>query len=380
MLKRPISVCLLGFLWLAPISPGWAMDACIPSEPPKPIDSPKTLGTLPITPLDWTVAIEERAAERLAQTAQGFASRAPAWSLAVAGPTLGDWHATIGADHSKRFAAASIGKSMTAVLVFQQIEAGHLALSDTIERWFPELPDANTVTIDHLLTHRSGYVVPAQGPLSGAYQTPESTFEALLKTGSSFCPGQGWMYSNVGYQLLGRILETVSGKTYVDLLSEKILIPLGLEDTHVLLPSQPDQQMVRGHHGGQRVGDVDYATPFAAAPVSSTAVDLIRYWHGLLTGSLINADSLNRMVTPAFSMFGDPRMRYGAGMQVAQIDDGPGAMLMHSGGITGFSATVAWLPEHQLFVAVMVNERQVPAEAALWALVRGLIKPDMPRQ
>ncbi len=54
---------------------------------------------------------------------------------------------------------------MTAVLVFQQIEAGHLALSDTIERWFPELPDANTVTIDHLLTHRSGYVVPAQGPL-----------------------------------------------------------------------------------------------------------------------------------------------------------------------------------------------------------------------
>ncbi len=106
MLKRPISFCLLGFLWLAPISPGWAKDACIPSEPPKPIDSPKTLGTLPITPLDWTVAIEERAAERLAQTAQGFASRAPAWSLAVAGPTLGDWKATNGSDHTKSIAAA----------------------------------------------------------------------------------------------------------------------------------------------------------------------------------------------------------------------------------------------------------------------------------
>jgi CubicO group peptidase (beta-lactamase class C family) len=92
----------------------------------------------------------------------------------------------------------------------------------------------------------------------------------------------------------------------------------------------------------------------------------------LIAGELISSESLERMVDPAWPMFGDSRMRYGAGAQVSEIVDGPGTMVLHSGGIAGFSSTLAWLPERELFVAVMVNERQIPAEAALWALVRSL--------
>ena len=229
------------------------------------------------------------------------------------------------------------------------------------------------VTIDQLLTHRSGYFVPASGPLSGAYQPPETTFDQLIQQGPVFCPGEGWMYSNVAYQLLGRILEAVSGVSYAQLLSQSILEPLKLRQTHVLMPNQADEAMVQGHHGGQAVGFVDYASAYAAAPVSSTASDLVNYWHGLFTGKLVSPASLQRMMKPAFAMFGNDQMGYGAGLQVGNIKDGPGVLVMHSGGITGFASTVAWLPEHQLFVAVMVNERQVPAEAALWALVRSLV-------
>jgi len=260
---------------------------------------------------------------------------------------------------------------MTAVLVFKAIEAGQLSLTDPIDQWFPDLPRANEVTIEHLLTHRSGYFIPADGPLSGPYQAPEKDFEKLKDIGLAFCPGHGWAYSNVAYQLLGRIIERVSGQSYADRLTTEILEPLALTETRVLMPNSPDPEMVQGHQGGEPVGPVDYASPFAAAPVVSTAPDLLRYWQALLSGELISEASLKRMMDPAWPMFGNPQMRYGAGIQVADVP-GPGAMLMHSGGITGFSATVAWLADYDVWVAVMTNEREVPAEAAMWALVQAL--------
>lgn len=290
----------------------------------------------------------------------------------MAGPDLGLWQRTIGVEKGARFHAASIGKSMTAVLVFQLIDEERLALSDTVERWIPDLPNADLVTIDHLLTHRSGYVVPADGPLSGPYRPPEQEFERLETAGAAFCPGTGWAYSNVAYQLLGRILERVTDRPYAALLQERILDPLGLTNTRVVRPGEGDPERVQGHQAGASVAEVDYATAFAAAPVTTDAEDLVRYWHGLLSGRLVSQASLERMIDPAWPMFGNPQMRYGAGLQVAEIPDGPGTMLMHSGGISGFAATVAWLAERELFVAVLTNERQVPAEAALWALVQAL--------
>jgi D-alanyl-D-alanine carboxypeptidase len=208
--------------------------------------------------------------------------------------------------------------------------------------------------------------------LSGPYQPPEGSFERLQESGAAFCPGAGWTYSNVGYQLLGRIVEQTTGTAYADLVQTRILDPLQLDNTRLLVPGEPDAKQVPGHLAGSTVGEVDYATPFAAGPVTSDARDLVRYWHALLSGELVSAESLERMVEPAWPLFGDARIRYGSGLQVAEIPDGPGTMLMHSGGIAGFAATVAWLPERELFVSVLVNERQVPAEAALWALVRAL--------
>lgn len=357
--------------FLCALAPLHGHSECVAGEAPIPLPYPQALTPLPLTDPNWPEIVAESTRDRLDEVAGKFLDRAPAWSLAVWGPQVGFWEHHPKRQAGARFAAASIGKSMTAVLIFQEVEAGRLRLDQTIDQWFPDLPQASKVTIDHLLSHRSGYVVPANGPLSGPYRPPEENFEALAELGSTFCPGQGWMYSNVAYQLLGRILEAVSQREYGDLLTERIIKPLSLNNTHILRPNQPDPAMVMGHQAGKAIDPLDYATPFAAAPVSSSAADLLRYWHGLLSGALVNDDALKRMSQPAFAMFDNAQMGYGAGMQVANVP-GPGAMLMHSGGISGFSATVAWLPEHQLMVAVMANERQVPAEAALWALVQGL--------
>jgi D-alanyl-D-alanine carboxypeptidase len=339
-----------------------------PAATPRPVNLP----SLPVSyPVEQGAGSPQGHAA-LDRAAASFAERAPAWSLAVTGSRMAPWHRTLGADPGARFAAASIGKSMTAVLVFQQIDAGKLSLSDTADTWYPDLPNAGLVTIEHLLTHRSGYVVPAGGPLTGGYRPPETEFERLREHGAAFCPGEGWAYSNVAYQLLGRILERVSGQSYAALLKSRILEPLELRNTWVLEASTHDPALVPGHSAGQAVEPVNYATPFAAAPVTTDAQDLVRYWRALIEGRLVSAASLARMIDPAWPMFGNPQMRYGSGVQVAEIPDGPGTLVLHSGGIVGFSATVAWVPERELFVAVLSNDRQVPAEAALWALIQSL--------
>jgi D-alanyl-D-alanine carboxypeptidase len=375
-LDRPALRCVLaaGLCGAALLSSPTHAETCeaASSASPAPVARPAALPALPLEgPFELRPSAPPARAA-LDAAADAFASRAPAWSLAVAGPDHGLWHRTIGAANDARFHAASIGKSMTAVLIFQLVDDGELDLAATLDRWYPDLPNAARVTIDHLLTHRSGYLVPADGPLSGPYRSPEEDFERLKATGAAFCPGTGWAYSNVGYQLLGRILEQVTGRSYGELLQDRILDPLSLTNTRVIAPRTPDPKRVQGHQGGIAVADVDYATPFAAAPVSTNAQDLLRYWQALLSGRLVSSASLERMIDPAWPMFGNLQMRYGAGLQVAEIPDGPGTMLMHSGGISGFAATVAWLAERELFVAVLTNERQVPAEAALWALVRAL--------
>lgn len=362
---------LIAATWLVLSCPAGANWDCEKIDSPDPIVTPAGLTSLPVSSNPWPEATQVQKIDALSEAAAGFGNRAPAWSLAVASPSLGLWQTQIGGGESTRFAAASVGKSMTAVLVFKAIEAGQLNLTDPIDQWFPNLPAANEVTIEHLLTHRSGYFLPADGPLSGPYQAPEKDFEKLQEIGLAFCPGHGWAYSNIAYQLLGRIIEQVSRQSYADRLRTEILEPLSLIDTQVLMPNTPDPLMVQGHQGGEPVGPVDYASAFAAAPVSSTAPDLLRYWQALLSGALISEASLETMIGQAWPMFGNPQMRYGAGIQVAEVP-GPGAMLMHSGGITGFSATVAWLADHDVWVAVMTNEKDVPAEAAMWALVQAL--------
>ena len=175
--------------------------------------------------------------------------------------------------------------------------------------------------------------------------------------------------------LLGHIIEALDGHPYEASLQARILDPLGLTETHILRPHQPDPALVAGHVNGEPVQGADYASPYSAAPVSTTAGDLIRWWRALLSGAVVSEESLAVMTEAGWPIFGNEHMSYGRGVQLSHMDTGPGAMLMHSGGIVGFTASVAWLPEHDVFAAVLVSEQSVPAEAALWRLVQSTYDP-----
>jgi D-alanyl-D-alanine carboxypeptidase len=147
---------------------------------------------------------------------------------------------------------ASAGKAFTAVVVSQLVEAGRLRYDDPLAKWFPKFPNAGAITVDHLLTHTNG-TFSFQGDLElrrkTGYKAPAELLRVAERHGSDFCPGEHWSYSNTGYVLLGRIVEEIEGKPFHEVVRERILGPLRLQDTVALAPRQKPPGLAIGHRG-----------------------------------------------------------------------------------------------------------------------------------
>ena len=324
-----------------------------------------------------------------------FLAYVPAASVAVAIPGEGTWSATRGVADAGAgaplparplFQVASVGKAFTAAVVLQLADEGRLDLRAPVARWFPDVPNAEHVTVGQLLDHTSGLVsfnaLPDGRSLGPGYRTPEELVAAASEYDPLFCPGAYWSYTNTGYVLLGRIVEDVEGRPFEEVVADRVIGPLGLEDTAMRRPGVPLDGVVTGHARGVPVGEaVDYALPYAAGALASTAGDLVRFWHALLAGELVPAGAVRASfegmypMQPLFPAPPGTAMFYGRGVQLTDAPggaDGPGLMLEHSGGITGFNAVVAYLTEDDAYVSVAFNDKDVPAAAGLWALVRAL--------
>lgn len=141
----------------------------------------------------------------------------------------------------KQFLIYSLTKTILATLVLRLVERSEIDLDQNIARWEADVPAASTITIRQLLTHTSG--LPDYGTLREYHQAVRSSpsnpwseaefLERSLVQGLQFEPGSKSSYSNIGYLLLQRIVESLSGKSLADVVLEELLIPLNLQDTFV---------------------------------------------------------------------------------------------------------------------------------------------------
>jgi D-alanyl-D-alanine carboxypeptidase len=309
----------------------------------------------------------------------------PAASVAVAIPGQGLWTATRGLARKEppqpvvpdqAFQVASTAKTFTAAVVLQLVEEGRLRLGDTVDKWFPQAPNANRITIEQLLRHTSGLVsFNALPSLGTAYRTPADVIALGTAQKPEFCPGTNWSYTNTGYAMLGVIVEKTEGAPLADVLAKRLFKPLSLTHTAMRQPGV-ELPVATGHASGRPVDAPDqYATPYAAGALASTAGDLVRFWHALLAGQVLPQATVQRMFTGMPAMLGaysGSNSFYGMGVQLYDVPDGPGLMLGHSGGIEGFTSIVAYVPADDVYIAVSFNEKKVPAEAGLWALLRAV--------
>ncbi|WP_406688307.1 serine hydrolase domain-containing protein [Saccharopolyspora sp. ID03-671] len=282
----------------------------------------------------------------------------------------GDWVGTAGVrdlEHGGRvpangsFRAGSITKTFVSTVVLQLVGEGRLMLDDPIAEHLPQFGLDPRITVRMLLQHTSGLFsytgesfpdghtepgIPTGGPEFVAHRyrqySPPELIEFALSKPPRFAPGGGWSYSNTNYQLLGMLIEKLTGTPWSFQVEHRILLPLGLRDT--VLPGSatevPDPHaqgyLAYPEAGELKTVDITSHNPSwggAAGEIISTTADLDRFLGALFAGALLPSGLLAEMRAP------HPDSGYGLGLE--SFDAGAecgGRYQGHSGGVAGYQS------------------------------------------
>ncbi|MGP3935285.1 serine hydrolase domain-containing protein [Nonomuraea sp. KM88] len=270
-----------------------------------------------------------------------------------------DWTAAAGyrdvvsrkpADPEGHFRIGSVTKTFVATVVLQLADEGKLSLDDPISKHLPgALPEGSPITVRQVLNHTSGLFdyagagIPGWSvrdfrPVESRYdQTPEELLAVGLSKPPYFKPGKGWRYSNTNYVVAAMLIEKLTGGSYADAITTRILRPLRL--TRTSLPGHR-QSMPKPHARGYAVhkGKVVDATrinpslEYGAGEMISTTADLARFLDALLGGKLTSTSALKQMRTTQPVADG---MGYGLGLQKFDLTCGK-SVHGHSGGVFGY--------------------------------------------
>ena len=300
---------------------------------------------------------------------------------------------------------ASCTKSFTATDLLILRDRGLVDLDEPVTAAVPELrlhlptADAPVPTLRMLLTMSAG--LANDDPWADRQEAlTDAEFDAVIGGGvrAMTVPGTTFEYSNLGYALLGRVIQVRGGRRFHDLVRQEVLEPLGLTGTgwDAGVPAAGGVAT-----GFERIDDAWVALPFTApgafSPIGglfSTVTDLVRWMQWFVDADdPERADSGPLSATSRREMQQGARIRpveaaprvdrkpvaaYGFGL-VEQHEPGRGTVVYHSGGYPGFSAHFRWHPASGLGVVAMENATyagvSIPATAAMAALLDGAALP-----
>lgn len=276
---------------------------------------------------------------------------------------------SVPATNNTIYKIASITKLFTSVLILQLCEEEKLDLQKTIGTYLPYYrgEGKNKVTIHQLLNHTSGMVnmdtvKSLESALrSGApvYQTPLTSDQLLER----FCsgklvtaPGETFGYNNADYVVLGKILEAICGKTYEEIVRDKILRPLKMNSTGLLhqdtiLPQLASTYFVREEHKGLTNDLPVYPENwYAAGSLYSTTSDLLKFSNALYGGKLLKSETIALLTTPGLD-------DYGYGVWVAQwkFDNKKYTAILRPGEIMGARSVLLHFQKENVTIIILSN-------------------------
>ncbi len=281
------------------------------------------------------------------------------------------------------FEIGSVTKQFTATLVLKLMEEGKLGLDEKISRYLGELPAAwSNITVRHLLTHTSGLrnYTGLPGMEASKHLTRADFIKALAPHPLDFPPGESWSYCNTGYNLLGFILEKVSGKSYWQLLEERIFKPLGMAATQSrdLKTIIPRRAAGYEKENGKRINrDSDLTDVFSAGAIASTVLDLAKWDAALDTDKLLQRSSREQMWAPV-RLNGGQTHPYGFGWGLEEFEGRRN--IGHGGSTSGFSASLQRFPDDRLTVIVLCNSGENGVASALAKSVARIYFDAHPRR
>jgi len=237
---------------------------------------------------------------------------------------LKDREKNISNEIDTKFPIGSLTKQFTAMLVMQLVEEGKIKLQDPVVMYLDYLPKefSDKITIHQLLSHISG-LPHYEGIVNMGMNI--RTFTSILYTPKELAllvsnvklidkPGASFHYSSLGYMLLGTILEKVSGKSFSELLEEKITIPLGLKNTGFASNEFIKNKTAKGYtfkedetfkmifikYGGEfkKVPERDQSNTYSAGGMHSTVNDLFTWSEAIRNHILLSSELTLKMLKP----------------------------------------------------------------------------------
>lgn len=266
---------------------------------------------------------------------------------------------------SMRYSIGSISKEFTAAAILMLQQQGKLSLDDKVSKFFPDLTDAEHITLRQILSHTSGYqdywpqdylMPPMRLPT-----TPEHIMDTWAKKPLDFAPGSQWQYSNTGYVIAGAVVQKMTRQTPFQFLQQHLFPALGITDAYDTnlhaLPGKDARGYSRFALGPLRPSTKEGVNwMYGAGELAMTASDLAKWDIAMIDQTLLQPASWRAMQTEVVLNDG-LGSGYGLGVFVGKLDGH--RMISHDGEVMGFTAGNMIFPDDKIAVVVLTNQDAV---------------------
>jgi D-alanyl-D-alanine carboxypeptidase len=277
--------------------------------------------------------------------------------------------------NATKFRIASLTKTFTAAMIFQLIDEKKLTLETKLSKFFPQIANADKITIEQMLVHRSGI---HNFSLDADYQEwkikPHTKKEILARFSAyqpEFNPNEKEVYSNTAYVLLGYIIEALTNSTYSEQLNKRIVKKIGLQNTFVggVINPAKNEALAYTFAGGKWnpvIKNSDLSNSAGAGAIVSTTADINQFLTALFDEKLISKESLQAMTTPTLVRGDDTakglaRMAFNNKTKIGFTSDGS---------IDAFGSVYFYVPADKLGVAMTSNGENYPSGEIFWLVMR----------
>lgn len=259
----------------------------------------------------------------------------------------------------------SITKVFTAALLADMARRGEVALDDPVQKYLPAgvtMPTrgGRPITLAMLSEQTSGLPrLPSNlKPVDGSNPYADYTVPQLYEFLSGYTlprdPGERYEYSNLGVGLLGHVLALRAGRSYEELLRERIWAPLGMSSTAITLTPQLRARLALGHGpGGTVVPGWDIPTLAGAGAIRSTVADLLRFMAAQLHPGRGPLEQAMALTHAERASAGSPEMGIGLGWHLRHRDGDD--IVWHNGGTGGYRSFAGFRPASRTAVVVLTN-------------------------
>lgn len=264
-----------------------------------------------------------------------------------------------------RFRLGSMNKMFTAVAIAHLVQAGKLNFNQTIAEILPDYPNAKAasqITVDELLSHRSGipdYFTDEYDSKKDELRSLKDYLPLFANQPAEFAPGAQYSYSNSNFIVLGLMIEKLSGESYYDYVEQHIYRRAGMQSSGTWPKNQTIDNLAIGYTqapGGKLENNYPTlpARGTSAGGGDSTVGDLLRFAQALRSYKLLNRELTDVITTGKVQMDpGDPSQKYGYGFGESRVNGH--RLVGHNGGAPGMNADFEIYWNEGYVIAVLAN-------------------------